>query len=283
MCWALLVSVLSVHAQDAAGPRLLAPTNNIAAARSKYPLSDLGRIATNTPAFEEWGVTLMLTKANEVRVKWALDIEKPLTVNDVLFQLKATVHGLAGGIGTRDERFSWRFSRNTLEHFYDSKYRPRSFRHKDEKSARLAKISSKVSASDAEAIARDALHRLGLDERQLRLSEPPSVNQYTFEENDGIVYPLPTFNIAWRLEGYPEPEGDEAEFQPVVFRISGITKGVVEYFNVCPYTPTAPLPANYFEMLGLPDNYLETLPETTRLRLGLAPKPESGVPQGKPD
>jgi hypothetical protein len=203
----------------------------------------------------------MLSKANEVRERWRLDIDKPLTVNDVFFQLKATAKGIEGGIGTRDGRYSWRFSRNTFDHFYDTKYRPRSFRHKDEESARLAKMPCKITSDEAETVARDALHRLNLTEEGLGLKEPALVNQYMFEESDGVVYPLPMFQVSWRLAGQPETEGGEAPYHPVVFEISGVTKGVAEYFNVSPHRPFDPLSTNFFQLLGLPDNYRNAAPE----------------------
>ena len=46
---------------------MLVPTNAIAAARSRVKQPDLFRIATNTPAFEEYGLNMMLAVANETR------------------------------------------------------------------------------------------------------------------------------------------------------------------------------------------------------------------------
>ncbi len=82
-----------------------------------------------------------------------------------------------------------------------------------------------------------------------------------------MVYPLPMFNVGWYVKGYTGlTDPDEPR---VTFDISGITKTVSEYFN--PHTPRVPLPTNYFQMLGLPANYLETLPARERRRLGLPP------------
>jgi hypothetical protein len=58
---------------------------------------------------------------------------------------------------------------------------------------------SKITAREAKAIARESLHNLGLSEKQLELIEPPSVNQYKFEESDGTIYPLPYFTWVGRL------------------------------------------------------------------------------------
>lgn len=270
----IAVAILVVHravGQEPGRPLQLVPTNNIAAARSKYPLSDHQRIAPNTPEFEQWGLTFMLRKANEVRQKWNVEIRRPLTVKDVLFQLKATAQGVAGSIATRDGRWVWSFWRHRLDKFYDRKYWPRSFRYKPEESLRLAKIPSRITAEEALAIAREKLRALGLNERMLHLREPPRVHQYTFEDDDGTVHKLPIFHIRWR-DLDDQAEGDEVPHEPVTFDISGITTNVAEYFNVSSHVPAEPLPTNYFRMLGLPDNYLDTLDERMRSRLGLPPK-----------
>lgn len=264
-CWLLAAGATSLPAQVAGRGITLVPTNAIDAARSRVKQPDLFRIATNTLAFEEYGLNLMLAVANETRVKWKLDLPAPLTVNDVLFTLTPTPYGIDGCLSTRDGRFNWALTRNTFEIFQDCRYYPRSFRHKDDESARLAKIASKITAKEAEAIARDVLHGLGLAEKQLRLKEPPAVDQYKFEETDGTIYPLPMFHVAWHVEG-----DDEDHSPSVTVAVSGITKNVAEYFNADRYAPQVPTPTNYFRLLGLPDNYLETLPLMKRLKWGLA-------------
>lgn len=273
LLWIAVASLVIQRAvsQEPGRPLQLVPTNNIAAARSKYPLSDHHRIAPNTPEFEQWGLSFMLSKANEVREKWKLDIPKPLTVNDVLFQLKATAYGIDGAIQTRDGRYIVSFGRHSLNMVVDTKYWPHSFRYKPEESLRLARTPSQITAAEALAIAREKLHALGMDARMLRLREPPQVHQYTFEDHDGTVYPLPIFHVCWRDQD-DQAEGDELPHEPVTFDISGITKNVAEYFNASSHTPREPLPTNYFRMLGLPDNYLDTLDERARRRLGLPPK-----------
>jgi hypothetical protein len=259
----LAVGTPPLPAQVAGRGITLVPTNGIAAARSRVKQPDIFRIATNTLAFEEYGLNMMLAVANETRVRWKLDLPAPLTVNDALFTLTPTPYGIDGSLSTRDGRFNWSLWRNTFDHFQDCKYFPRSFRYKDAEEAKLAKFKSKITAKEAEAIARGVLHGLRLSEKQLRLKEPPAVNQYKFEETDGTVYPLPMFNVAWRVEG-----GDD-DFPPVTVDVSGITKNVAEYFNVDRYAPRVPMPTNYFRLLGLPDNYLETIPTRQRLKWGL--------------
>jgi hypothetical protein len=262
----LTLSVLSAQAVfcQATNQIHLVPTDNIAAARSSVWEPDFGRITTNTPAFEKYAVNFMLKQANEMRTNWNLDIPKPLTINDIVFSLQATPYGIEGFIDTRDGRFVWWFEWNVLTGFQDHKYWPRSFQYHWDEEAQLAKIKSKIDAKEAEVIARNALHKLGLTEKQLHLIEPPRVNQYKFEETNGIVYPLPMFNVGWVVEGFTDPD-----VPSVVFDVSGITKTVAEYSN--PHTPRVPLPANYFQMLNLPTNYLETLSPRERSRLHLPP------------
>jgi hypothetical protein len=263
----LILQAACVNAQIATNGVRLVPGSNIAAARSKYPLGNFGRIATNTPAFEEYALNFMLRRANEVREKWKLDISKPLTINDVLFQTKATAQGIEGKVETRDNRFLWSFDYGVLTIFQDHRYWPRSFRYHDDESARLGKIKSKITAREAEAIARNALRGLGLNEKQLRLKEPPAVNQYKFEETDGTVYPLPMFNVAWGAEGWEDEMGSKI----VRFDISGISTNVAEYFDLNPNWPKVPPPPNYLQMLNLPTNFFETLPERRRQLWNLPP------------
>src|ERR1035441_8069090 len=221
LCWiacGLLVGgTPSLPAQVAGRGATLFPTNAMGAARSRVKQPDLFRITTNTLAFEEYYLNLMLAVANETRVKWKLDLPAPLTVNDVLFTLTPTPSGMDGGLGKRDGRFDWGFMWNTFTGFHDCKYRPVTFGYMVDEQARLAKIKSKITAKEAEAIARGVLHGLGLSEKQLRLKEPPAINQYKFGETDGTVYPLPMFNVAWRVEG-----DDEDEFPSVTVDVSGI-------------------------------------------------------------
>ena len=227
-------------------------------------------IATNTTAFEEYGLRVMLAQANQVREQWNLDIPEPLTVSNVNFNLWAYVGGVTGDLTTKDGRFVWQFWINDFYHFADTNYYPHSFRHHDEQSARLTRIKSNITSKEAAAIARDALHRLGLSEKQLKLIEPPSVNQYKFEESDGTIYPLPMFNVGWKIKeflSHSPPSGQNA----VVFDVSGITRRVAEYANTHPRRPRIPLPTNYFQMLNLPTNYLQTLSRRERIRIGLAP------------
>lgn len=257
--------------------RWIAPSHSIAAARWPWKWKSPFAIGTNTPAFESYGLEFMLIAANEMREKWGLDISKALSVDDVFFTVYGTAHGIEGHLRTRDGRFQWDFDRNALYSFMDIKYQHASFRYHDEESARLANIKSKITKKEAEAIARNALYKLfGMTEKQLHLKKPVQVNQYKFEESDGKVHPLPLFDVRWRMAGPKQYSAENLEYTPLSMDVSGITKNVAnyshaQYLNLSSPLPRPPIPTNYFQMLGLADNYLDTVPERQRALWGLPP------------
>ncbi len=263
--------------------RWLAPSNGLAAARWPWKWQSPFAIATNTPAFDAWAMEFMLNQANAMREKWRLDIPRPLTVDDVWFAVSPTVHGIEGHLMTRDQRFKWSFDRNVLCAFEDRKFFAPSFRYRDDESARLAKIKSQITKKEAEAIARKALYELfGMTEEQLGLKKTVEVNQYKFTESNGKVYPLPLFEVRWRMTGPRQYSAKNLEYTPLFMEISGIITNVVnyshpEYINLTSPLPRPVVPTNYFQMLGLPDNYLDTVPEPKRSFLGLPPLTNSGA------
>lgn len=239
----------------------------VAAARTPDPRVSPLRIAPNTPAFDAYGLGLMLQKANEVMEKWKLEptvYTNPLTLGDVTFTLTAEAGGISGTLSTKNKRYLWRWEDNCWTEFVDVPYAPQSFRYKDEEMARLAKLPSRINAAEAEAMARNYLHALGLSEKELELSEPPEVNQHKFQDSDGTVYPLPVFNVAWH--NTPRPHAGRTWSHAVVFDISGITKQVAQYLDLT-YARRCPLPTNYADMLNVmwPTNELQ--------KRGLAPWP----------
>lgn len=240
-------------------------------------------IETNTPAFQEWALNVMLAKANELREKWQLDIPKPLAKDDVYFAAQPTIYGLRGQLFTRDERFWWDFDRNALYCFFDRHFYSQSFRYHEDVSLQLAKVKSQITAKEAERIACEALYALfGMSEKELGYRKRVEVNQYKFQDYDGKVYPLPLFEVTWRMAGPKQYAAENLEYRPVYMQISGITKKVVRYdhsevLNLASRVPRDPLPINYFQMLGLPDNYLDTLPERKRRFLQLQPLTNSGA------
>ena len=254
----------------------LVPNQSLVAVHARFGAKELFRIATNTPAFEDYGKHFMLAQVNDMRDKWHLEIPKKLAVEDLLFHIKPTAFGIAGVVETRDIRFRWIFERNAINHFWDLKYAPSSFRYHDDESAMLAKLPSIITAKEAEALARNALHKLGLTEELIGIKNTPERHQYKFEESNGTIYELPVFNITWRYNGPTRYAAENLEMSPVEMVISGIITNVVEYSNIEVASPKSvihrpPMPTNYFQMLGLPTNYLDTLPERKRAVWGMPP------------
>jgi hypothetical protein len=256
----IIAQITRVDSQEATNRLRVLSANALARTAQNQVNKIPGQIATNTPAFELYAYPRMLAEVNSMREKWNLPIPNPLTTNNSYITLIAGAYGINGAVSTKDGRFRWNFSDNRMIVFGDTNYYPQSFRYHDDESAKLAKVKSKINAKEAEAIARNHLHLLGLTERQLKLTDPPRVNQYKFEEADGTIYPLPVFNIAWHENGHDNPY-----YPGVTFDVSGITKQVVEYANLSLQLPPAPIPKNYFEMLGVKP------PTNTSQRLGLRP------------
>ena len=248
-----------------------APVNHIVAARTKIKEPENGRIATNTPAFEEYGVSQMLSVGNRTREVWKLDLPHPLNVNDLVFWLKPRPTAIQWGFDTRDGRFAWDFDNGWMVLFRDNANSRRAYlintnspgMANDEVLERMVHTKSKITERQAIKMARDYLHAFGLDEKQLRLHEPPKVERDGYTADDGKRYKVPLFAVGWSVEGA------NPDIRLVTVTVSGITSNIVEYINANPNTPRVPLPTNYFQMLNLPTNYVETLSRRDRLRLGL--------------
>lgn len=251
------------------------PLSAIAAARSSVREPEYGRISTNSPAFEEYGFNLMLSQVNQMAERWKLELPHPLRVNEVVFWLKPKATSMQWILATRNARYCWDFDDGWVRSFIDEPNSRRAYLINtnapgyvsSEVLGRMAKTKSKITETEAIRMARDCIHALGFTEAQLRLHEPPTVERDHFTDDDGTRYEVPLFEVGWSVEGaFPDRT-------LVRLTISGITSNVVEYFNADPNTPRIPLPTNYFRMLGLPTNYLETLSRRDRLRLGLPPLP----------
>ncbi len=259
------------QAQNETNAVSFAPVSPIVAARSTVRQPENGRISTNTPAFEEYGFNLMLSMANDTAKKWKLDLSHPLTANDVVFWLKPKPTCIQWALSTRNARYCWAFDDGWLDYFVDEPNSRRAYlintnapgMVNDEVLSRMAKTKSKITERQAIKMARDYLHVLGLDEKQLRLHEPPTVERGRYADDDGKKYLVPLFTVGWSVEG-ANPEARLVEIT-----VSGITSNIVKYFNADPNTPRVPLPTNYFQMLNLPTNYVETLSRKDRLRLEL--------------
>jgi hypothetical protein len=118
-------------------------------------------------------------------------------------------------------------------------------------SSALAKSNSLDTAS-ATRLAREALHKLGVDEKYLKLLEPPRVEQYDLpmpgQEDSDLRYTLPIYNVMWS-----HLVEDQSKFgkDAVGIQVSGITKKVVVYGNNSTLAPHLAVSGNYPALLGL--------------------------------
>ncbi len=268
---ALAAQAASVYAQTPTNAAPVVPLDEIAAARTTVREPEMWRISTNTPAFEQYGVGLMLSVANQMAEKWKLDLPHPLRVSDIVFWLKPKATSIQWGFNTRDGRYGWdsdegwvklfRDDENSSRAYYPSRGRTNAY----DILRQMALTKNRLTEKQAIQMARDSLHALGFTERQLRLHEPPRVEYRYFTEADGKKHKVPLFAVGWSVE-QADPDSRLVEIT-----ISGITTNIVEYFNADPNTPRIPLPPSYFQMLGLPTNYLDTLSPKARRQLGLPP------------
>ena len=128
----IVLSVLSAQAQT--NEIRVVPTNNLSHVRLKT-WQDIGIIASNTPAFEQYAIPRMLAEVNSMREKWKLPIPYPLTTNNANISLKAAPKGIDGAVSTKDGRFRWNFSDNRITDFGDTNFSSFSFRYHDGESA----------------------------------------------------------------------------------------------------------------------------------------------------
>jgi hypothetical protein len=202
-------------------------------------------LGTNTLAFDTYAVNSMLDEANRTRMKWGLQITKPLTTNDVAWDMYPMEYGFDGTLGTVDTRYSWQFANGILQRFYDSEYHWMKFSDSEAESAKLAANKSSMTTDEARQIAEDALNQLGFTCETLHLKKSPKVTQAVF---DGVAkkYALPLYTVEWS-----DTEGARG-YGVVKLEVSGITRKVVAYENYdWPFTPPIPVPANLHEMLNI--------------------------------
>ena len=86
-CW-LALGVLS---SGVIAARAQTVTTTLAWVNRPGRLSFLNRraLTTNTPAFEAYGLNLMLSEADRLREAWQLDIPEPLIPSNVTYNVRA--------------------------------------------------------------------------------------------------------------------------------------------------------------------------------------------------
>lgn len=243
-----------------------------------------GYVPTNTLAFREYSLDLLIALANEVAEKWNLELSRPVTADHVTrFYAVPRITGADATI-TINERFGFAIQEGRFERFRDLRYwsgswgdnsglptaaspptnselrapiaRDEAFKQAflgqagranahHQKMVELSRATNRLTKETAMQLAQRCFHKLGFTEKQLGLCEQPDVTQFKYQPEGGTnSFPLPLYGVAWRFQGN--------DLEPVTMEVSGITGSVVSYFNVAPGAKVIAFPTNYFEMLGVP-------------------------------
>lgn len=198
-------------------------------------------IPTNTLAFQQYALGILLTQATVFVNQWHLDVPTPITTNMVTsFGTIPRTNSWGAGF-TLSNRYSFLVSGGSFESFHDKKYYANSFVGNDEASDAMAQMTNHLTLDSALQVARHALHQVGIDEKELGLGEPAKLKQWQYDSN-GVMYPLPLYAVRWETkEGVVDME------------ISGVTSNVARFFQMTrAKSMRVPMPTNYLEMLGLP-------------------------------
>jgi hypothetical protein len=205
-----------------------------------------GFVPTNTAAFRNYALDLMLRQANHINAKWRLGLPALLTSDPVTrLAVTPTTRGLTGGI-VISNRYYFGFRDGTFAGYHDEPWWWQSLETNFPKLKELGGQRSPLSAREAAQVAEDALRQLGLAPAQFGLMETPVLEQRHYETADNQRLQLPLFLVRW----VPAPD---AQFGDIRIEVSGLTKQVVAYENLL--AQPSPLPTNYFQMLGIsPDS-----------------------------
>jgi hypothetical protein len=202
-----------------------------------------GVISTNTPIFQNYVLSLLLSNATVINESWELELPKPIPTNRVvLLHSQPRVTGPAGRIVV-DDRFDFILLDGRLTIFRDWKHWSGS--NKRDPSENEEKAGNRLSNEAVSQIAREALRKMGLSEEQLKLSDPPVIEQHQYERLDGKIVRLPTYRIAWK---YPGEQVLDQMYMEVSSTSRKVSAFQIPTHNFEPFA----LPTNYFQMLGLP-------------------------------
>jgi hypothetical protein len=210
----------------------------------------------DTDEFQLFARQLAVDQMNFLNRIWQLGSPE-LTTNDLTICLASpktnTFDITLAKFGDRfNDRFQLQIFDRRVQLFMDHAHNMAAY-WSDEQKMQDASVKDTLNPAAATGLAREALHQMGWNEKQLQLVEPPTVKQWKLPpggNEQGPVYKLPHYDVSWLL---PENERQGAGEEPVAvaFQISGLTKKVTMYANNWPLTPRIPLPANYLQILGL--------------------------------
>jgi len=213
------------------------PVNRAAASRTA---ARSGYIPTNTVAFRSYALDVLLSEANELNRVWSLGLPGPITSDEVTdFTAIPKLSGLAGGI-TVMAQYRFGISDGHLSAYFDQNEWWRALDKDPARQEALIGSKSVINRSSARQLAFAAITQLGLT-NQPGVLESPVVTQKAYVDRIGKAHALPFFVVHW----------DKA---PIEIEISGVTGRIVSYYNYgAPVT--IPVPANYYEMLGITSDH----------------------------
>ncbi len=196
----------------------------------------MGYVPTNTVAFQNYALDLLLAEANRINRDIALGLPEPLT-SDHVTRLTAYPKrsGVGGGITVLD-RYRFAIDGGHFQAFADKEECWRTLESDNARLENLVKVKSGISKTGAARIAYSAIAQLGLT-NQMYIRHDPEIIQRHYEDENGKIHLLPFFVVRWGKAS-------------VEMELSGVTGKLVNYENHGA-PANLPLPTNYYKMLGV--------------------------------
>lgn len=216
------------------------PTNafamSIRAARNDY-------IPTNTIAFREYALSVMLTQANFLNQQWKLGLPYPVSSDHVtFFYAHPKVLGIEGGIRIND-RFYFGFDDGGFSAFSDAEQRWERIQGDRAQRTRLAGFQNELSKGAALRVAEGALNTLRRQKWRSPVPPEPEISQFDYEDEKGKIRRVPFYRVEWK-------RNKKAQFGTLIeMEVSGVTSNIVWYQSYI--AGSSILPTNYHQMLGV--------------------------------
>lgn len=207
-------------------------------------------ISTNTKTFHDYSYSEMFKCATNMAAEWRLELPSPLGTDMITdFHSSATPAGISGNL-TFNNRFlfSWLYGGNP--HLNDQMYsclrtETPNVEANDDVLERWARATNLLTLQQAQQIAIEGMMEIGLPLEAVDFRQPARAHQFKYQSKDGKVYPLPYYQFHW-----------QTKLAACTVDVSGII-GRIVYFDYTDFRAAylrLHKPANYFDMLGLPEN-----------------------------
>jgi hypothetical protein len=205
-----------------------------------------------TNSFAAYAISVMLSNATVINKVLVAPLPEPITTNTIdAWRLAPTVWGVEGFFEMK-HRFFVDLRGNRIIGF-DDKQNEVEYWKRAEAARTIAKWegeTNRLSNGEALAIARRFLLGLGIDDRdKSRDVLAPTVRQEEIKvEATGRMIQYPRYNVLWSYK--PAGEGGSG----IRMTVYATTKSVVSFDGILFHFSPAPLPAAYYDMIGLPKN-----------------------------